>query len=89
MVDRGEAATLAAYRRAAARVARPLRIAGLALAVLAVVLAVVLAAWPGLPVAVPLAVAGAALLHLLAAISVRLRRPKRRASARGSSASRS
>ncbi len=63
---------LAAYRHAAARVARPLRVAGLALTILALVLAM----WPGLSKAVPLAIAALALLHLLAAISVRLRRPK-------------
>lgn len=75
-VDWSDPVARASYRREAARVARPLRMAGLAFAVIALALAAARARWLALPRAIPLVVAAAALLHLVAAISVRVRRPK-------------
>jgi len=75
-VDWSDPVARATYCREATRVARPLRVAGLAFATIAVALAVTRLWWPALPKAIPLVVAAAALLHLLAAISVRVRRPK-------------
>ena len=75
-VDWSDPAARATYGRAAARVARPLRMSGLALAIVALALAAACVRWPVLPKSIPLIVAAAALLHLIAAISVRVRRPK-------------
>ena len=67
----------AAYAREAERVARPVRVMGLVLALVAAALAGVRACWwPELPRAVPLLIAAAALLHLLAAVAIRVRAPR-------------
>ena len=64
----------AAYKRELRMIARPVRYLGLALAVLAALLAAARALyWPRLPVVIPLFLLGIALLHLLGGIVIRAR----------------
>lgn len=61
-----------AYRRELKGVARPLRFAGLAFAILGLVLTILRARlMPGLPVAVPLGAFALGLLNMLAALALR------------------
>lgn len=61
-----------AYRRELKGVARPLRFAGLAFAILGLVLTILRARlMPGLPVAVPLGAFALGLLNMLAAVALR------------------
>lgn len=71
--DLDDPAERAAYRRELRGVARPVRYLGLALALIAVVVAAARAWVPQIPTAVPLFLLIVAALHLLAGVMIRTR----------------
>lgn len=71
--DLNDPAQRAAYARELRAVARPIRLMGLGLAVLAVLAAAGRAWVPRLPVVIPLFLLVVAALHLLAGVMIRLR----------------